>query len=570
MVSRCHPATLFLNSVWFAFSHLGMEVFGQPNPHIASPSTYIPLAKVLATCPLKDGTSPEFIMLSEMQEMLTQYRISDTHYHRRPRCLLELEPLIDGYENISNPTVFQATVSKTKDFLLPFHEHGPSRVHSRLAGNMFDPIHARTWGGVHLVDEYWRAIRAPGCPNWEHNTQEGMYPFEDCYKFLISSNPSRFREIGDLISFLLTADFVYAGAITRPSVETVGSLIHDVNKGGMKGLEFLELIPPRTKASKGFKKGDKVQVKAGVSRLYDFLDTKLSPVQKVHMVFDVVCLMRFWSLLDCRSKKPQWLWMLLQCFRGRIDVTTPGPVPTPHHSMNRLQSSANSGCTLDIAAPSDLTEVSLSKLDQLYIGLPDASQLLISKVSRLVKVIHTPESDLVICSDLVFEPVLGFSTQVNVAIWVLQVLKLGELVPSTNMESNSLNLTRWRKTVPTQNSLILIRSCIVANFSVWAIFTQALPQPSCNTLIDTAVNVGMPRIPRLQSDHSHGHRGHHTAPQVSGLGPADELVQNNIRVVRDLPLIGKNLLDEHQDRLNASRTPHTSAIRVHQEKLPGP
>jgi choline dehydrogenase len=30
---------------------------------------------------------------------------------------------------------------------------------------------------------------------------------------------------------------------------------------------------------------------------------------------------------------------------------------------------------------------------------------------------------------------------------------------------------------------------------------------------------------------------------VSGLGPADELEKHNIRVVRDLPFVGKNLLD---------------------------
>ncbi|KAJ7697017.1 hypothetical protein B0H17DRAFT_1197749 [Mycena rosella] len=44
--------------------------------------------------------------------------------------------------------------------------------------------------GIHLVDEHWKALNAPGCPDWEQNTRHGKYDFADCFKFLSASNLS--------------------------------------------------------------------------------------------------------------------------------------------------------------------------------------------------------------------------------------------------------------------------------------------------------------------------------------------------------------------------------------------
>ncbi|KAJ7780603.1 hypothetical protein DFH07DRAFT_729133 [Mycena maculata] len=310
IVHACGPNILFLDSVWFAFRNLSTEVFGDPSTKITTPAAYRPLAAALAAYPL--------------------------------------EPLIyPGYESLRQPTLFQAAVHGRRDFLLPFRECAPSRARSRLPGNCFDPVHARTLGGlfsgllfrgvffatpfglqattyfpnpdawnvecakypsqpvdffcnirayssakcnrgVHLVPCFWEVINSPSCANWEKNTCKGAYDFTECYKFLTASNPTRFREIGGLIGFLLTADFAYAGAVSLPTVDTVGKIIRDINKGGVKGLARLGLIPQPEAAKKGFKKSDVTVVKGGFSRLYRFLDVKLSDASKKRMVFDAI------------------------------------------------------------------------------------------------------------------------------------------------------------------------------------------------------------------------------------------------------------------------------------------
>ncbi|KAJ7065936.1 hypothetical protein B0H15DRAFT_958459 [Mycena belliarum] len=369
MAGACHPATLFLDSVCFAFGHLEFDIFGDRNAMISAPSTFAPLADALSHSVLCDKKSEEFALMLSLQEMLTHYRnrtivrISSPHPQLRTSpqdsrqlrfmdlflgYLLELEPLISGYATIQNPTVFQATVNGKRDFLLPFREHGPSRARSRLAGNSFDPLFSRTLGGllsglifrgvifstpfsmqaqtffatpaawtteyakftshppeffcnlsaygrrksnrgIHLIDAYWDAINTPGCPDWVENTRDGNYSFAECFNFLKASNPSRFKEIGALIAFLLTADFAYAAAVKMPSANTVGSIIRDINAGGMKGLELLELIMPREKGKGSTRlKGDTPEVQAAFSRLYRFLSCKLPAASKEQMVFDTI------------------------------------------------------------------------------------------------------------------------------------------------------------------------------------------------------------------------------------------------------------------------------------------
>ena len=164
--------------------------------------------------------------------------------------LVELEPLIDGYETIHTPTELQGYVNANLDFLLPFREHGPSRIKSRGPMAAFDLSHSRTWAGlfsglifrgvtfaspfavqgsktffrnvddwdgeckkypgngpeffcnpwayskrkstrsVALVSEYWNALTIGDCPDWEANTLDGTYAFHACYNFLKETGPT--------------------------------------------------------------------------------------------------------------------------------------------------------------------------------------------------------------------------------------------------------------------------------------------------------------------------------------------------------------------------------------------
>ncbi|KAF7350556.1 hypothetical protein MSAN_01615300 [Mycena sanguinolenta] len=370
LVYSCHHATLFLDSVWYAFNHLETQIFGNKNVNITSPAAFDLLRTRLVNCSLTDSSSAESQLLSSMQKMLNEYRagtITPVSSAAPPRlflsasdssqvrlmnkflaALLELELLIDPSVSLSSPSLFQNAVSLNMDFLLPFREHGPSRVRSRLPGNSFDPAHSRTLGGlfsglifrgiifatpfsmqahtyfanpdawhleiarfpehnrdffcnlaayscaksnrgVHLVNEYWATLTDPTCPDWVANTRDGSYDFTACYEFLKASHPVRFREIGSLIGFLLTADFHYAGAVKAPNVLTVATIIRDINKGGMKGLEQLELITRRPVGAKNRpRKGDVEQVRNGFHTLHRFLDTHLSVESKRRMHFDAI------------------------------------------------------------------------------------------------------------------------------------------------------------------------------------------------------------------------------------------------------------------------------------------
>ncbi|KAJ7243699.1 hypothetical protein C8J57DRAFT_1083458 [Mycena rebaudengoi] len=304
IVRAGNPDALLLDCVWYAFGHYETEVFGD-------------------AC----------FKLRLMNRFLDY--------------LLELEPLLDGYHTIARPTVLQARVNANRDYLLPFREHGPSWIHSRGPGRSFDPAHARTIGGLlsglifrgviftspfateapttffptpqawrtaveafagrpdtffcnlsayskrksnrgtHLVQLYWDAIHTEGCPDWARNTGNGAYEFRKCFEFLSCAKPCRFHEIGNLIGFLLTADFHYAGAVQAPSVNTVSQIIRDINAGGVKGLEMLELVPLRLKLQHGFQKATLENVQAGFARLYRFLDARLGD-KKTRMVFDAI------------------------------------------------------------------------------------------------------------------------------------------------------------------------------------------------------------------------------------------------------------------------------------------
>ncbi|KAJ6447338.1 hypothetical protein C8R45DRAFT_850913 [Mycena sanguinolenta] len=246
-------------------------------------------------------------------------------------------------------TDLQTHVNTRQDFYLPFREHRPSHRNSRGPQAAFDPSHSNTRGGLFsglifrgitfaspfaieaattffsdpgswqnecakfphapanffcnpwaysarkskrtpaLVDKYWEALLTPGCPDWERLTLNRDYGFISCYNFLRESNPSRFQEIGSLAGFLLASDFVYAGVVQAPTVVEVGTIIRNINKGGVRGLELLGLISARQAGSgrsSSWKMADSAEVQAGFAKLYGFLDSELTAAQKAHMVFD--------------------------------------------------------------------------------------------------------------------------------------------------------------------------------------------------------------------------------------------------------------------------------------------
>jgi len=56
--------------------------------------------------------------------------------------------------------------------------------------------------------------------------------------------------MGELITYLLTVDYVYAGLVERPTLEEMAQVINKLNSRAAIGLEKLFLIPmsPRTEA----------------------------------------------------------------------------------------------------------------------------------------------------------------------------------------------------------------------------------------------------------------------------------------------------------------------------------
>ncbi|KAJ7245185.1 hypothetical protein B0H12DRAFT_1308057 [Mycena haematopus] len=413
---ECHPAALYLDSVWFAFTHLETEVFGELTDGLPSPVAYQRLKMALRSCALTDPTSETHLVIMDLEALVTDYRrrtavvtamtastsavlqnqgtisgphtvmqrqvtgssVSKINTSSRPRpgrvaagpsaplmladdatqlhkmmrfleYLVELEPLIDGGDHIQSLSSLQAYVKSRLDFLLPFREHGPSRVKSRGPTTAFDPSHSRTWAGlfsglifrgvtfaspfavqaaktfflnvgdwdaecakhpgatddffcnawayskrkstrtVSLVSDYWTALTTPDCPDWEVNTANRCYDFRACYNFLKETSPSRFKEIGSLAGFLLTADFYYAGAVAPPTVQDVGEIIRGINKGGVRGLELLGLVQERERGKgRTYKMASTDEVRAAFGKLYGFLDRNLSDVQKQRMVFDSI------------------------------------------------------------------------------------------------------------------------------------------------------------------------------------------------------------------------------------------------------------------------------------------
>ncbi|KAJ7679547.1 hypothetical protein DFH06DRAFT_1121228 [Mycena polygramma] len=173
--------------------HSSYEVFGKLAGPTPSPVAYARLTDALQNCALAQPASEARLVIQTLDELITEYRkrrttvevaspppqiqgkatatpkrIAATSRRKRAegppllltladdamqlqnmdrflRYLLELEPLIDGHESIANPTPLQSRVNSRRDFLLPFREHGPSRVKSRGPAAAFDRAHCQAY-----------------------------------------------------------------------------------------------------------------------------------------------------------------------------------------------------------------------------------------------------------------------------------------------------------------------------------------------------------------------------------------------------------------------------------------
>ncbi|KAJ7842991.1 hypothetical protein B0H14DRAFT_2586035 [Mycena olivaceomarginata] len=101
--------------------------------------------------------------------------------------------------------------------------------------NAYGPTNHRRVVG--LADEYAAALKLD---SWAAKFQgHSQIPFWECFEWLSGERPCpvsrknvrRFKILGPLASYLLTADLVYAGAVVEPSEDEMGKIIWLLNKG---------------------------------------------------------------------------------------------------------------------------------------------------------------------------------------------------------------------------------------------------------------------------------------------------------------------------------------------------
>lgn len=256
----------------------------------------------------------------------------------------------DKITPISNPTKLQEAVYKNADKLLPFRERAPSREIMLGDISPFSPSLVRTrkglfsaalWRGitynapfshetspvfddlvdwnnrliskanrpaeldilersyfcdmsayghlnagrkVELAEQYWADSESA---EWTSMLAADSISFMDCYRFFTGSGTPRFLHIGPLAGYLITADYVYAGLVEKPSVEEMGEIIWKLNKGGVKGLSKLGVYVP-AEAEQGVRREGKEECKQAFECIYSYLSIHLSKEKQLRMGFDVI------------------------------------------------------------------------------------------------------------------------------------------------------------------------------------------------------------------------------------------------------------------------------------------
>lgn len=208
-----------------------------------------------------------------------------------------------------NPAI-DRKMREDRDRYMPFREHAPTRLHLTSPDGPFSPEHVRTLEGlfsaivnraitfntpflkkgrtlfrspedfyaavddfgcveeeeycdkkaygkqsnchkkVELAEQYWDAVTDG--PPWPVLAAKAPIPFINCFNYFYPpSGQLKFQQIGKLASYLLTADYVYAGVVEPPPLEVIAKIIKQNNKGPVSALELLFQATPQTKGLKG-------------------------------------------------------------------------------------------------------------------------------------------------------------------------------------------------------------------------------------------------------------------------------------------------------------------------------
>jgi hypothetical protein len=261
--------------------------------------------------------------------------VDDTPLERYLQFYRHLIPLLDP--SFQPTTVLQQEVHSNRDFLLPFRMQQPSLQAVQQPGGLYTAHYLRTRAGM-FGELILRGITY-GSPAGRSGT--GVYPsleawqrykrqhankgdawlcnqraYGPCIKDRTPSNASiywkssallldkvqdqnttftslwnfvsgkDFPGIGELIGFLLCGDLAHQGLIPLPSAETIGEAVHKLNKGGVRGLQDLDLVPQKPPG----RKGDRSQITGAFSRLYKYMDIHLTQQEKDRTAFSTLVL----------------------------------------------------------------------------------------------------------------------------------------------------------------------------------------------------------------------------------------------------------------------------------------
>ncbi|KAJ7718898.1 hypothetical protein B0H16DRAFT_1897435 [Mycena metata] len=230
----------------------------------------------------------------------------------------------------SEPNAFQQQMNDRMDYIYPYREEAPSR--QRVSGpegqgyfqrvkqlatenyrhehngedppaeyfcltNIYGPSNWRKV--VTLAEDYAEVLKHESWADKFHGCEQ--IAFIECFDWLRGFLPERgangrkkqsktrrFKVLGPLASYLLTADLVYAGAVTAPTAKEMGDVIHTLNKGAVSGLQILRAIPQRTRLKKGWAKANKADVVKAFASVFADIERRLSPEVREKCTFSYI------------------------------------------------------------------------------------------------------------------------------------------------------------------------------------------------------------------------------------------------------------------------------------------
>lgn len=251
--------------------------------------------------------------LSPMEDKLLSWTRED------PLRYLALRELLPERQRGANTGPFRTPVINTKEGLFsamiwrvltigtPFNDSGPYIFESysdfeamkdlrRLAypiessqSNYF--VNLKAYGSLAVGRsrisgrEYWEKV----CEleeEWVGLTESGNASFTECLDFLRprTNKTGRFPQLGDLGAYLLSCDMSYAGACLPPTRREVARCIVTMDKGSMRGLEYLDLVH-------GGGREEKMNaVEGALETVKNWIDDKFTCSDQHTMILDYICI----------------------------------------------------------------------------------------------------------------------------------------------------------------------------------------------------------------------------------------------------------------------------------------